>query len=405
MLHAITGEVKEKPLTCVKAIENESTPSLEFWKGVVTVIFVATIMEPEPVFNPKRRTVRRTYISTAEVLWSIVVILSLAGIVVWTAAQRNAYDPGERDIPFEMLARSPVFDDLYKPPLKPWSEPGQKAAKEKVSLGLFPESVLDGGWRIGSPLKQFSPETLYEKINGEAEKFLREGFKSLHYIRLRSDTKGEEIAIELFDQGNQKGSMSIFSDYVSRGKEVKQIGQAFYFMTFVGAIGRKGRYFFRIAGDKESERIRLKSLQLVEALSRLPEDEARTSVGIRVLRDGMDIDPGRITYQGTNVFQFDFAGDFWFGQVEPEKPTRLFLHRAATPEEATRLFEQIVVEQGYDYEVKERSSNYASMRHSFLKTFFAIKQKGRFIYGIEKAPDDESLTRVMDSFERLLPSE
>jgi hypothetical protein len=43
-------------------------------------------MKSEHVFNPKKRTVRRTYISTAEVLWSIVVILGLAGIVVWTAA-------------------------------------------------------------------------------------------------------------------------------------------------------------------------------------------------------------------------------------------------------------------------------------------------------------------------------
>jgi hypothetical protein len=104
--------------------------------------------------------------------------------------------------------------------------PDKKRKRGRCPFGPFPDRVLDGGWSIGSPLKQFSPETLYEKINGEAEKFLREGLKALHYIRLRSDTKGEEIAFELFDQGKQKGSMSIFSDYVSRGKEIKQIGQA-----------------------------------------------------------------------------------------------------------------------------------------------------------------------------------
>lgn len=359
-------------------------------------------MEREPVFNPKRRSLRRTHIPIAEVLSSLGIILSLAGIVVWTAAQRSAYDPGARDISFDLLTRSPVIDKLYKPPLKLWSEPGQKAAEGTGSLGPFPKSFLEAGWLIGLPLKRFTPETLYEKINGEADKFLREGFKSLHYIVLRDGTGEEQIAIELFDQGDEKGSMGIFSGYLSKGKRVKQSGQAFYFTTSIGAIGRKGRYFFRIAGNRESEKIRSKSLELVKALSGLQEDEGSASMGLRLLRDGMNIDPGRITHQGANVFQFDFATDFWFGQVEPEKPTRLFLHLAPTGESATRLFQQIVTEQSYDFQVADRSSNYALMRHSFLKTFFSIKQQGRFIYGVEEAPGEKEVARILNRFDEVL---
>jgi hypothetical protein len=119
----------------------------------------------------------------------------------------------------------------------------------------------------------------------------------------------------------------------------------------------------------------------------------------------MNIDPDRITYQGINVFQFDFAKDFWFGQVDPDKPTRLFVHQAGTPEEAIRLFDQIVTEQGYDYEIKEQRNEYALMQHSFLKTYFAVKHKGPFVFGVEKASDEETITQILVKFTKVLPHE
>jgi hypothetical protein len=304
-----------------------------------------------------------------------------------------------------MLAHDPAKDRLYKPPLKTWSENKGGVAGQAESLGPFPASIVEGGWRIGSRLKQFSPETLFEKINGEAEKFLQQGFTSLYYIILQSGTGEEEMAIELYDQGDSRGSMAVFSEYTAGGKEIKSRGPVSYVMTPAGVIGRKGRFFFRIAGNRESEGVRLKAAQLMEALAGLSEKETESSPGLRYLGRGMNIDPDLISFQGINVFQFDFVRDFWFGRVDPDNPTRLFLHQAGTPEEAVTLFEQIVAEQRYDYDIKEQSHGFAMMQHSFLKTYFAVRHKGPFVYGIEKAPDEAYTMQVLDRFTKVLPNE
>jgi predicted Zn-dependent peptidase len=306
-----------------------------------------------------------------------------------------------------VLAAGSVKDGLYKPPLKPWSEPGMESKSEKRSLGIFPEAILDEDWRIGSRLRQFNRETLFEKINGEAEKFLQEGFISLYFIGLRSREGNEEIDIELYDQGDQTGSMGVFSEYLDEKREIKRRGSAYYFMTPAGAIGRNGRFFFRIAGNRASKNIRLKSEELVDALSRLPgsEEKADAPVGFRVLREGMNIDPERITHKGVNVFQLDFAKDFWFGHIQGEDHARLFVHQAPSAEEASKLFKQIITEQGFDYDIKERSTHDAMMQHSFLKTWFAITQKGRIIYGIEEARDDEAAARMLDALNKVLSYE
>jgi hypothetical protein len=64
-----------------------------------------------------------------------------------------------------------------------------------------------------------------------------------------------------------------------------------------------------------------------------------------------------------------------------------------------------VTEQSYDYEIKAQDNEYALMQHSFLKTYFAVKQKGPFVYGVEKATDEETITQILVKFTTVLPHE
>jgi hypothetical protein len=60
-------------------------------------------------------------------------------------------------------------------------------------LGNFPAAVVSNQWKAASDVRLFSPENLYEKINGEAPKFLLQGFERLYYLVLRQ--KDLEISI------------------------------------------------------------------------------------------------------------------------------------------------------------------------------------------------------------------
>ena len=345
-------------------------------------------------------------VSRSEVLTSLAIISSLCFIILWIMAQHDRFEPDERDISYNEKALGRVKDRLYKPPLKVWEEPGTgPVAGGASTLGFFPATVFEGGWRLGSRVQVFGPENLFEKINGEAEKFLRRGFKSLHYIALRSASDEAEIAVELFDQGDEKGSMDIFSEYVSGDKALERLGSAIYIRTPAGAIGRSGPFFFRIAGNRNSDLIRKKAVQLVNALSQLHEKGSKESVELGILKKAMNIDPDQISFESVNVFQFDFAKDFWFGRMKAEDPTRVFIHKDPTPEGAVILFDRIVTEQESDYQIKAREGQQALMQHAFLKTWFAIRQRDRFVYGIEEASDENQAFEILNTLEAALPYE
>jgi hypothetical protein len=354
------------------------------------------IMAQENVFAIRKRRFLRKRIPRMENIAAFILICGLAGIVLWVMAQKNNYHPEDRDISPEHLIQRSNQEKLYSLPFKPWVEPGTETQSLVQNLGIFPETIVDQEWMVESRLKQFTPDNLFEKINGEAEKFLQQGFQSLHYLVLTSKEDGSELAIELYDQGDMGGSMGIFSDHMSDDNVIEQHGQVIFFQTPVGAIGRKGKYFFRIAGDRENDNVRQKSVQLAQAFTLLQEIEEETSVGFRILNRGLDIPSERITFQSENVFQFDFAKDFWFGQLELENPARVFVHQTSSPAEVGQLFEEILEEQSYEYEIVDETESTVILFHNFLQTYFVISYQGAFIFGIEHLAQEKQIAPIME---------
>lgn len=360
-------------------------------------------MTKETIFNYRKRVVSRTHIPRTEIIASLLILLSLAGVIFWAILQRNSFNPADRDIPPEMLESGE--EKLYPPPLKQWTEDTAVSQSAGPNLGIFTATIIDDTWQVGTRLKQFTPETLFEKIDGEADKFIKQGFKSLYFIGLIAHETGDEIDIELFDQGNIGGSLGIFSEYASYEVSLHTEGDAVYILTPSGTIGRKGRFFFRIIGNRESDIIRQKSVLLVKALAGLTESVSDAPVEYTLFTQTLKIDPARVTFTGENVFQFDFARDFWFAAPDPGLPWRLFLRREPSPDHAARLFQQIVAEQKNDYQIKENAPDMAVMWHPYLKNWFAIAHQGTFVFGIENAPKIETVTSGLNRMKQGLPHE
>ena len=114
-------------------------------------------------------------------------------------------------------------------------------------------------------MRLFGPENLYEKINGEAPKFLLQGFERLDYLVLRQ--KDLEISIELYKFNKKGGSMGLFSDHVPMNREIKERSGVIYFLTSIGAIGRVNRFFFRLLGSSKHEEIEKKTQQILNVFN------------------------------------------------------------------------------------------------------------------------------------------
>ena len=334
--------------------------------------------------NLKRRKLLRKNIPRIENTITLLLLITLILIGSWFVLQQNNYDPDRRDLPIELLSNSssPI---LYTPPIKIWTDPSQSAdpGPTKVQLKPFPDSIVALGWQASGRVKEFVEDNLFEKINGEAEKFIKQGFRKLYYLVIKSPDNQDELSIELYDQGDISGSMGIFASHLSAKRTIQQSGKVIYFNTAAGVIGRKGKFFFRVAGNSSSDQINQKASQLVQAFAELTETTAETPLALKILAEQLKIPEKSITHQRNNVFQFDFARDFWFGRPKENAPTRLFLHVGTSPGVVKKMFDQIVEEQSYDFKVVEKTSDHIIMWHEFLKTYFAIGRYNHSIYGLE----------------------
>ena len=364
-------------------------------------------MPRDHIFSVRRPRLLRTQIPLAENISVALVGIALLALIAWVMSAGNDFDPAERDLPIELQLSNAREIHIYNPPLKPWVDPAQPAIAGALDLKLFPAETLDSEWQPVGRVKRFQADNLYEKINGEAEKFIKQGFVELAYLLLRSSRDGSEIAIELFDQGDLAGSLGVFAEHAA-GRAVRESDGVSFFTTGAGVIGRTDRYFFRAAGDRNSEAIAGKALGLVKAFGALgaappatgtPEPEA--PAGFALLNQRLGIPEKYIQFQERNVFQYDFARRFWFADAGLDGEARVFLHIDEDAAGAEALVSALLEEQRYDYEEVASDDGATTLRHRFLKTYFVITRKANFVFGLEQLADRAAaadwLARIRES--------
>lgn len=305
-------------------------------------------------------------------------------MISWLVLQRNNFDPESRDLPDKYLNTGIITSEIYHAPLQRWSETQNQQLAPAPDTGLLTRDILNDSWQISSSLREFNADNLFEKINGEADKFLKQGFQKMQFIRIADSQGANEIGIELYDQGDLKGSLGVFAEYVSPEARVKSHESVVYIVNTAGAVGRKGRFFARLIGNSESPVISSKAENVMKLLVSLPQAESDIPFEYHILAEMLKINPAFISYQSNNVFQFDFARDFWFGAPDPGTSGRVFIHRLAEDKQEPVLFSRLVQEQQYDYKTVRSTPNFAVMQHLYLNTWFVIRQEGSVIFGVEK---------------------
>ena len=342
----------------------------------------------ERLFNPLGRKVLRKRISTPEVVFGGVFLLTLLLVVVWVMVQKENFDPSERDISFSQLQEDSVEDTLYRTPFKRWIEPGSEVVGvAAVDLGIFPRELLGGGWNLDGRVEVFDPSNVYEKINGAAEQYMSFGFRELHYATF---AQGDLfLTIELYDQGEFPNVLGIFVAQRDASKPVQQQGELFYYTTSAGAIGGIGNFYFKIFGSSTAPPLEARAREAVSLMTRLPVSGRATPLAYRILTAGLGLDLGQIAFQKENVFQYDFLDNFWFGTVSDDSEARYFVHEAGDMSVVGTLFDQIGQEHEYEFTVVEREKNHLLLEHEYLHTFFAMSKRGGLLYGVEGAPSLE----------------
>ena len=283
--------------------------------------------------------------------------------------------------------------------LKTWVEGGSlKAASGAPDLGVFPADVLSDGWSVDGRVEVYDPSNVYEKINGAAEQYIKFGFVKLHYLSIEN---GDDfISIEIYDQGEFANTLGIFAGQRASSRQVLSSGNMFYYSTPVGAVGGFEQYYFKFAGNSESKAILNKAGSLIELMKELPVVKSSSPRGYSTMLDDLKIPFDLIAYEKNDAFQYDFADDFWFGRPQKTEDWRIFVHEADDAPSARLLYEKLVEEQSYEYEVLESSHTKTIFKHEFLETLFAVEIKDSIIFGVDGAENTATTTKWMNTLRK-----
>lgn len=346
-------------------------------------------MAREKLFNPLRRKLLRKRIPLIESVAAAAVILVLAVVAIAVLAQRERYDPAERDF----TASEPTDLQLYHTPVKRWAEPGTPGAgPQEADLEIFPAEVLNDGWELDGRVETYDSTTLYEKINGAAELYLSYGFRKLYYLTIAKGA--HSITVELYDQGLFRNALGIFAGQKRPEHAVERSGSIHYYSTSIGAIGRYGEFYFKIAGNSGATPVLAKAARMVEDFAELPVTRASAPAPYDILTTKLAISPEEIEYRKDNVFQYDFVEEFWFAPVG-DSQARYFVHQANDAAAAEALYTKLVEEQKWEFSLDEESERQVLLRHEYLGSFFGLGRSGQFIFGVDAAPDRELALRSL----------
>ena len=376
--------------------------SVEIYRNRSTGKGLNRFMPPkkEKIFNDRERKVFRKVIPPQEVTFSVFFILLTAGMAWWFFAQEDNYDPGERDIAIELLQEQSVEDNLYRTPLKRWVDPalvpagGEGLPLAVPDMGIFPPEILATGWQPEGRVEEFGYDNVYEKIDGQETQYKAFGFQYLHFITLERPNEELYINIELYDQTNFTNALGLFAAQRTPGAVVQKAGNTYFTPTSVGALGMVGKYYFKLTGNEESPLIEEQTLQFIEAFGAGVADAGEPPALLAALESKLNFD--QIAYEKQDVFQYEFASDFWFGRPGTPDGPRIFVHEAADDAAAAELYSLFLEEQKYEYTVLNEEAASALLKHEFLDTVFGLVQDGRYVYGVDNAADEASAKDMLN---------
>ena len=130
--------------------------------------------------------------------------------------------------------------------------------------GLLPEASSLEGWRIVEGPTSYTPDTLWEYLDGGAPRYEAYGFERMIHSRyqLGNDSLAS-VTADVYDMGSELGAFGIYSSIRSPDATFHSWGaEGYRFGTVVAAW--KGRVFAHVAADDERPEL-IEMMQLLAA--------------------------------------------------------------------------------------------------------------------------------------------
>jgi len=186
-----------------------------------------------------------------------------------------------------------------------WSN-GQIVASQSLPVAVA--GFTPKGWQIFDEVKQFTPENLYEQINGRASFFLAYDMTRMTYISfINSDETAKFINLSIYDMGTPTNAFGVFSAERSQGESPLDLGRAGY-RSNANYFIWKGRYYIRIISSETTDRFQRIGMDLARKVTDFLLDSGEQVWGLAAL-PLTDRIPESVQYFKVDAMGLDFMGN------------------------------------------------------------------------------------------------
>ena len=196
-------------------------------------------------------------------------------------------------------------------------------------------SLVPDGFEIFSKTETYSPQTLYEKINGKSPLYLESGFEQLSTQRFVSKND-DALIMEVFvyDMATARNAFSVYSTQKRADTEILSTAR-FGYKTSNGIYLAHGRYYIELVGFSEAK-------ELLEAITATAEKIQETlAVGSNAEMDELSLFPpenitaGSAKLYTVSAFGFEGFSNVFTCRYELDgQSVTAFLSKSPSPEEA-----------------------------------------------------------------------
>ncbi|MBF0502489.1 MAG: hypothetical protein HQM09_20290 [Candidatus Riflebacteria bacterium] len=269
---------------------------------------------------------------------------------------------------------------------------------------LLPAANFLDGWTMEEKVETFSRETLYERIDGEAEMYLPYGFESLvsTYYGMGAKENRSSLAVDIFKMGSSLDAFGIYSNYRDSEDEAIKVGVD-------GVISEsqlmfyQDRYFIHLSASGSKKPDRKAFIACAEAISKklppplLPKEFE--------LFKAPGISPRTEKYVAESLLGYKFFHKGFTEEAVIEgKPVKLFIvltESEAAASDTLGLYFEYLKKEGCGPQITETDGKTLLSRDKLYKGV-ALRQSGRYLFGISKLEDPTKGISVLDRWLSLL---
>ncbi len=215
-----------------------------------------------------------------------------------------------------------------------------RPALDRQRLEPFFAGLRPPNWKIHERIRHFTPENLYEIINGAAELYLSYDVVQLSYVSFfKAGDSSSFIDLSIYDVGSRTNAFGVFSvERFPDGLKLN-LGNISYRRSNSIFIW-KGRYYVIITGSKPSEMMNAVGLKIAEKVAAFLEDEGKPVWGLTGF-PGKKLLPDTIKFFKVDALGLAFMHNTYTADYQnTDAPFTAFLSLTASENEASNRIDR-----------------------------------------------------------------